>query len=180
MKQKGFILIASLFLLAIITMIGISMFGGFSTDEKMSGNYREKSRSRDAAQTALNAAAYWMSVTGNTYTGSWNTGSNCVATASTPVICSNALASPATPSSWTSYVTYTPSGMNVSASGGAPVANVSPYAATPSYYIQFLGQLSPTSALYRTTAAATGGNAEATSVLQTVYVVTAKSINIDQ
>lgn len=180
MKQKGFILIASLFLLAIMTMIGISMFGGFSTDERMSGNYREKIRSRDAAQTALNAAAYWMSITGNTYAGSWSTGANCTAPSSTPIICSNALAAPAQPSSWTSYVTYTPSGMTVKASGGAPVNNVSPYATTPNYYIQYLGQLSPTSALYRTTAAATGGNAAATSVLQTDYIVIAKSIAIDQ
>lgn len=176
MKQKGFILIASLFLLAIMTMIGISMFGGFGTDERMSGNYREKSRSREAAQTALNSAAYWMATGNNTFTGVWNTGATCSATGSTPIICSNALAAPATPSSWTSYVTYTPSGMTVNASGG--LANT--YASNPNYYIQYLGQLNPTSALYLTTAAATGGNAAATSVLRTVYVVTAKSINIGQ
>lgn len=173
MKQEGFILIASLFLLAIMTMIGISMFGGFSTDERMSGNYREKSRSREAAQTALNSAAYWMATGNNTFTGVWNSGVTCSTTGSTPVICSNALAAPATPSSWTSYVTYTPSGMTVNASGG-----VNTYASTPNYYIQYLGQVSPTSGLYLTTASATGGNAAATTVLRTVYIVTAKSVNI--
>lgn len=174
MKQKGFILIASLFLLVIMTMLGVSMFGGFSTDERMSGNYREKSRAREAAQTALNSAAYWMATGNNTFTGVWNTGASCSAIGSTPAICSNALTAPTTPSSWTSYVTYTPSGMTVNASGGA----ASIYASAPNYYIQYLGQMSPTSALYLTTASATGGNAASISVLRTVYVVTVKSIDI--
>ena len=170
MKQKGFILITSLIFLAIMTMIGVSMFGGFSTDAQMSGNYREKSRAREAAQTALNSAADWLSKDKNAYSGAWNTGAACTTTGSTPTICSNALATPITPSSWTSYVTYTPSGMQLNTAGGLKT-----YASTPNYYIQYLGQKSATEALYLTTASAAGGNAASVSVLRTVYSVTFQS-----
>ena len=176
MKQNGFILIASLFLLAIMTMIGISMFGGFSTDERMSGNFREKSRAREVAQTALNSAANWMSIAGNTYNGNWVAGATCTAISNTGIVCSNALATPATPSSWTSYVTYDPfAPLSVKVN---PLGGKGSYAAIPNYYIQYLGQNSASSAMYLTTASAVGGNAASTSVLQAVYLVTVKSIDI--
>ena len=50
-----------------MTMLALYMFRGFIIDEKLSGNHREKNRSLDAAQAALNAAQAWMSTSGNTY-----------------------------------------------------------------------------------------------------------------
>ncbi len=173
MKQKGFILIASLFFIVILTLIAISMFGGFTADESMSANYREKARSLDAVQTALNYSALWLGQPGNTYTGDWITGTNCSTVSATPVICSNTLANPSTPNLWSSYVSYLPTGLTVDALGG-----MNTYASQPSYYIQYLGQTSATTALYMVTATAQGGNATATAVVQVVYQVTATSRNI--
>jgi type IV pilus assembly protein PilX len=174
MKQKGFILIVSLIFLVLMTILGISMFGGFTQDEMMSGNHREKVRSIEAAQTALNSSEYWMIQPGNTYDGDWigpyNT--NCTTTSATPVVCPNALATPTT-LPWAVGTPYTPAGMSTA---GGP----NTYAAAPNYYIQFLGTTgtNPPTAMYQVTAAAQGGNATATAVVQAVYQVTAASRDI--
>ena len=77
LKQNGFVLFVTLVLLLIMTMLALYMFRGFIIDEKLSGNHREKNRSLDAAQAALNAAQAWMSTSGNTYSGNWETGIAC-------------------------------------------------------------------------------------------------------
>jgi type IV pilus assembly protein PilX len=65
---------------------------------------------------------------------------------------------------------------SIQASGG--VANS--YAAQPQVYIAYLqnNNSNPPSALIQVTAAAQGGNSAATSVVQTVYQVTASSRDI--
>jgi type IV pilus assembly protein PilX len=174
MRQRGFILFVTLVMLVIMSLLGISMFGGFTQDEMMSGNFREKHRAIDAAQTALNSAQYWISQSGNTYTGNWVTGTHCAAVSSAPVVCSNALANAASPP-WTTYTPFTPTGMTVNASGAANT-----YATNVSYYIQYLGTTSvnPPTALYQVTATASGGNATAVTVVQAVYQVQASSRDI--
>jgi type IV pilus assembly protein PilX len=174
MKQKGFILIVSLIFMAIMSMLAIYMFSGFTMDETLSGNHREKSRSLDAAQTALDYADNWLGQSGNTYTGNWITGTTCTTTSSTPVICSNALTNPTT-LPWTSYTGFTPSGMVVNAAGG-----IGTYAANPNLYIQYLGttNANPPTAMYQVTATAQGGNTSAAAVVQAVYQVTAASIDL--
>ncbi|MDD5297928.1 MAG: PilX N-terminal domain-containing pilus assembly protein [Rhodocyclaceae bacterium] len=174
MKQQGFILIAALVFLVIMTLIGVAMFNGFTQDEAMSGNYREKARALDAAQTALDAAESWMVQPGNTFTGNWVTGTNCTGVSSTPVVCSNAVQNPAT-SSWASYVTFTPPGMTVNTTGGANT-----YISNTKYYIQYLGVTSanPPASLYQVTSTAAGGNATAVAVVQAVYEVQAGSTDI--
>ena len=174
MKQKGFILFFALVFLVILSLLGISMFGGFITNQKLVGNFREKSRAVDAAQTALDTAQYWMSQPANTYSGNWVTGSPCTTVSSTPVICSNTLANPTT-LPWAVYSAFTPSGMTVNASGGA-----NSYAAGVNYYIQFMGTTSanPPTAVYQVTSTAQGGNAQAVAVLQAVYQVQALARDI--
>ena len=173
MNKKGYILIVSLIFMAIMSMLAIYMFGGFIMDETLSGNHREKSRSLDAALTALDYADNWLAQPGRAYSGNWVTGTTCSGVNSAPVICSNALANPVV-LPWPSYTNFTPTGMSISATGG-----VGTYAASPNYYIQYLGQgANPSIALYQVTAAAQGGNATATTVVQAVYQVTATSVDI--
>ena len=174
MKQKGFILVVSLIFMAVMSILAIYMFSGFTTDAVLSANSREKSRALDATQSALDNAALWLGTGVNTYNGAaWVTGTSCSSASAVPVICSNPLTAPAT-LPWPSYTSFTPTGMTVNASGGA--ANI--YAANTQYYIQYLGTLPgsvlPT-ALYQVTATAQGGNATATSVVQAVYQVQTNS-----
>ncbi len=176
MKQNGFILIVSLIFLAIISMLGIAMFSGISMDETMSGNQREKSRSLDATQMTLDFVEYWLGQPVNTVLGgSLNSGLLCSSATVQPSICTNALANPATPANWAYSATFVSSAMSVNAAGG-----LNTYFSNPKYYIQFLGYVSgnTNSAMYQVTAAAQGGNNTATSVVQVVYLVTAKSLDI--
>lgn len=179
MKQRGFTLLASLIFLVLLTILGISMFGGFSQNELMSGNMREKARALDSAQILLNDAQSWL--VANTYSGgsNWNQGIACasnaaitVAGASKPVICNDALSN-ATSVPWAGfYMDKTPSGMSVSTTGG-----VDKYAASPSYYIQYIGISinTPPGGVYKVTATGQGGNSNAVAVVQAVYEVTALS-----
>jgi type IV pilus assembly protein PilX len=163
MKQKGFILIVSLIFLVILSMFGIAMFSGVSMDERMSGNQREKSRSLDAAQAALDNAANWLKQP-------INSGIPCVATTPQPNVCTNELTNPDKPENWTTYASFQPQVMDLTT--GANTVNT--YVAQTQYYIQFLGYVgNPTNniGMYRVTAAAKGGNSTATSVVQAVYQV---------
>jgi type IV pilus assembly protein PilX len=177
---KGFVLVASLAILTIMTMISIFMFSGLTQDQRMAGDFREKSRALDAAQTALNSVETFLSLPGNAYLGpnNWAAGITCNANGSnapstTPVICNAPLANPYTVP-WSSYTIYTPTGMSVAASG----QNM--YSSTTSIYTYFMGKATGNAhtALYQVTAAAKGGNDATTVVAQTVFKVTAASIDL--
>ena len=174
MRQKGFILFFVMVFLVIISLLGISMFSGFIKDQKIAGNFREKSRALDAAQAAMDAAQNILGNSSQIYTGDWNAGQACPVAASSstvPVltICSNAISSPAQ-GAWasTSY-SFAPSNLSVSTSG----ANT--YSAAANYYYQYLGTTStnPPSALYKITTMAQGGDVTSTAVLETVFQATA-------
>lgn len=168
MKQNGFVLIASLIFLVIMTLLGVAMFKGYTMDQMMGGNLREKSRSFDAAQAALHTAEYWLSQPGNATNGVTCAG---LGMASAPRVCSDTLLNPATLASWTDGVTYAPgSMMSVSSSGGSGT-----YAANPTYYIQFLGLDGSGASLYLITAAAQGGNANAVTVVQSAFKISTSS-----
>lgn len=55
-RQRGFALIASLLILVILTLLGVSMFSGVGLQERMAGNLRTKTRALDAANAALASA----------------------------------------------------------------------------------------------------------------------------
>lgn len=186
MKQRGFILVASLIMLVVLTLLAVSMFGGLTSDERMSGNYREKTRAIEAAQVALDGAQSWMGVTGNVYTGSWNLGVPCagLGALSAPTVCSDALSARQDPNGiysypanlpWPTGYSFLPNGMTVSTSGG-----IGTYTVNPTYYIQYLGQTgdNPPRGIYEVTATAQGGNANAVAVLQAVYQIQAISRDI--
>ena len=179
-NEKGFVLIVSLIFLIIMTMLGIFMFNGLMQDQKMAGNFREKSRALDAAQTALNFGEVFLGQAGNAYIGpnNWASGITCVANgsnaaSSTPVICNSPLSNPST-LPWNSYTSYTPAGMMVAANG----QNM--YSSNTNIYTYFIGPSStnPPAALYQITAAAKGGNDTATAVVRSVYKVTGTSVDI--
>lgn len=176
-KQKGFVLFAVMVFLIVMSLLGISMFGGFIKDQKISGNMREKQRAIEAAQASLDSVQSWMQQPDNLYLGSWRMGVVCDATTqvgATPVVCSNALPSPAT-LPWGSSQTFAPPNMTVVPSGGA-----NSYASNVGYYVQYLGETpkNPPSALYKVTATAQGGNATAAAVVETIFEVTVTARDI--
>ena len=183
MKQKGFILIVALVFLVIMTLLALTMFSGFTTDETISGNQREKSRATDAAQTALNNTESWLYsassvaaiLTANT---SGVPCSGTYASLNAMQVCNSPMsaASAILPATWTTFASASavPAGL-VNPNGG-----LGTYAAQPQVYVAYLqnNNTNPPSALIQVTAAAQGGNSTAISVVQAVYQVTAASRNI--
>lgn len=182
LTQGGFTLLASLIFLVLLTILGISMFSGFTQDQLMAGNMREKARALDSAQVLLDSAQAWMS--GNTYRGGgWNTGEDCTSlTAITvtnalnnQIVCIGAISNPTTlPWSGFFYMDSTPTNMAISSTGGQDQ-----YAGNPSYHIQYIASngSNPPTAIYKVTAAGQGGNSGAVAVVQAVYEV--KPLSID-
>jgi type IV pilus assembly protein PilX len=54
-------LISGLLLLVVLTILAMSMFRGYGTQQKISGNVREKQRAVSAAVSAQQFAEYWLS-----------------------------------------------------------------------------------------------------------------------
>lgn len=172
---RGFVLIASLLIMVVLTIIVVTMFRGFGLQERIAGNVREKQRAFQAAQSAVNFAEWWL-IQGNNaaLTG------NCtkLLTAPTQAVVCNAPLAKYTDVPWKSGgtdvgVAYTPPNMTVASSG------VDTFYAAPRFYIVALGA-SPDgqSQLYQISGMGYGGNANALSVVQTTFAVTSGVKNL--
>ena len=171
-RQSGIVLVASLLIMLVITLLGLSMFRSFGTQERIAGNTREKQRALHAAETARQHAEWWLTQSGNASTGAPCT-ALLSANANQTQVCSNAVPDAVTVP-WTSGasqlgITYTPPNnvMNVSTTGG-----LGTYYAIPRFYIYYMGLASDgMGSLYQITAAGYGGNSNAVAVVQSVYYV---------
>ena len=178
--QKGIALISSLLILVIIMLLALGMFRSFGLQEKVAGNIREKQRSLQTAESALQYAEWWLNQgSGNT------TGIACAAVYSANTVgniqtCANPLLKPTT-LPWTARGDYLPPTMTVAAGGGQAAGGDINYINLPSMYINYLGlDRTGKSLMYQVTAAGYGGTANGASVVQSVYAITAKSIALDQ
>jgi type IV pilus assembly protein PilX len=155
--QRGVALITSLLLLLIITILALSMFRSFGTQEKIAGNLREKERALHAAESAEQYAEWWLLQQPNLSTIDVACGAGAPIDANLNItqgqVCT-------TPTSFTGlgidptavpwpiqYMNFTPPGM--STTPGVPGKNGDPpYAGVPAFYIADLG-VSADSPLYR-------------------------------
>jgi type IV pilus assembly protein PilX len=143
-RQRGVALVTSMLLLVIMTIIALSMFRSFSTQEHIAGNLREKERSLHAAETAQQYAEWWLLQGNNVAIGavacaagtlSANAGSGQICN-QTPQVTWGVAGVTQVP--WAIQVQYLPPGMSVTA--GVNGANGDPpYALTPAFYITDLG-----------------------------------------
>ena len=62
-------LVTSILLLLIITILALSMFRSFGTQERIAGNLREKERALHAADSAQQYAEWWLLQSNNTAAG---------------------------------------------------------------------------------------------------------------
>lgn len=193
--QRGVALISALLLLMIITILALSMFRSFPTQEKIAGNVREKERAFHAANSALQFAEWWLInnvATGDVVCG---TQSNLLnGNLNEGQICSNALYTlpGALPGSglvadvkqvpWTvggSLIgtQYTPNGMNL-AGNAAVTANDSSYVLPPVYFIADLGPAGDSQGeVYQIDAYAYGGSTSTVAVVESVYEVAQGVVN---
>jgi type IV pilus assembly protein PilX len=141
--QRGVALVTSMLLLIIITIIALSMFRSFATQEHVAGNLREKERALHAAESVQQYGEWWLTQGNNAAigavacaVGTLNANANNQAQ-----ICNQTLTQQGyvlTQVPWAIQVQYLPPGMSVTA--GVNGANGDPpYALTPGFYITDLG-----------------------------------------
>ncbi len=133
-RQRGMVLVSSLLLLLVVTMIAITMFHSFGTQERIASNVREKQRALHAAESAQQYAEWWLSM------GNGTSPITCAAAVTAPVgqICDTKLADP-TKVPWQvsgaeTGVIYAPPDMTVSTTVAAGT-----YYKSPSFYIAQVG-----------------------------------------
>ena len=175
-KGRGFVLVTALVILLALSILSASMFRGFGLQENIAGSTREKQRASHSSKSALQYGEWWLAQ------GNGGSGAACTglfeANAVTPTtqICDTALTSAQVVNvPWRSLaaplveigVKYTPTALTVSGGGG-----VNTYSDSPRFHITYLGRdPSGLSALYQVSAWAYGGNANAVSVVQSVYSI---------
>lgn len=170
--QHGFVLIASLIFLLVLSIFSVGMFRGIGLQEKIAGNIREKERAFHSAESALQFGEWWLTQ------GTADTGSVCNtvlnANAGQTKVCSNALLDPTTVP-WKNggatvgftYIPTTTPAMAISTSGG-----LNTYYSAPSLYINYIGPDSTgENILYQVTASGFGGNVNAVAVVQSTYAI---------
>lgn len=143
--QRGIALISSLLLLMILTIIALSMFRSFATQEHVAGNLREKERSLHAAESAQQYAEWWLNQSSNATSTIACVAGTLSANANAGQVCNQTPAQAGfnvtnvTATGWPIQVTFLPPGMSATAgtpgTGGDP-----PYALTPGFYITDLGK----------------------------------------
>jgi type IV pilus assembly protein PilX len=186
--QRGMALISSLLLLMIITILALSMFRGFGTQERIAGNLREKDRAFRAATSAQQYAEWWLAQGNNAAIGA-------VACAAPPLnanaagqpgqICNQTLQSAmglpanslvtqvALP--WTLGVTYTPPNMSLM---GAGVNGPNQYFQTPAFYIADVGVAADGAGeAYQIDAYGYGGAATTVAIVESTYEVQQGVVN---
>jgi type IV pilus assembly protein PilX len=168
-REGGYILIAAMVMLLVLTFLGISMYRSFTSQESMAANSKEKARAFQVAQSTLQYGEYLLATTQS----SLIQGGTCATTTSLAVatICQNGVnivpATSALPMKLGNGMPYSTMNqpLSINAAGG-----VGTYYANPQLYIQYLG-ISPdgTGLLYMVTALAYGGNSSAVAVVQSTY-----------
>lgn len=183
-RKRGIVLPTTMIILLVVSILAVSMLRSFGNLERIADSTRDKQRAFNAAQNALQYGEWWLTQ-GNAAPGTvCSQAYSANAAPATAQVCSNALISTA-PTATQAQVSavpwktsagidvgnyFTPPGMSgkVSATGGADT-----YAGVPRFYVTSLGT-DPTATLqlYRVSAMAQGGSADAVAVVQSVYGVT--------
>jgi type IV pilus assembly protein PilX len=174
-RQRGIALITSMLLLLVVTIMAVSMFRSFGTQEKIAGNVREKQRALNAAISAQQYAELWLS----SGTAPASGVCNGLVNSNVGQVCTNAPAD-FTVWPWTigganvgvTFTQFTANQINNVANivnSATPTAGT--YFAAPVFYVWDLGA-SGASELYQIDAVGWGGTANAVAVVESTYLVT--------
>jgi type IV pilus assembly protein PilX len=183
---RGFVLIASLLLLLVMTLLALAMFHSFGIQELVAGSVREKQRALQSALAAEQYAEIWLTAPGNILTNTVDCSTvtlQSYSATSVPYICLKPISSVVTVTSvpWKIGVnevgfTFFPGAttgtgdMFVSTTGGIFGVNQASYYQVPRFYI---GLLSATAsqAVYRIDAWNWGGTTNTAAVVEANYTV---------
>ncbi|WP_426271105.1 pilus assembly PilX family protein [Dyella kyungheensis] len=168
-REGGYILIAAMVMLLVLTFLGISMYRSFTSQESMAANSKEKARAFQVAQSTLQYGEFLLANS----QPSLLQGGTCATTTplSAATICQNSVnivpGTSTVPMKLGNGLTYTTMAQQLTIN---PAGGAGTYYANPQMYIQYLG-ISPdgTGLLYMVTALAYGGNSSAVAVVQSTF-----------
>jgi type IV pilus assembly protein PilX len=187
--QRGMALVTSLLLLLIITIIALSMFRSFGSQERIAGNLREKDRALHAAVSVQQYAEWWLTTPAGALAAvspvTCAAGPNLDANAGQGQICTLATAletlgiSPTQQVPWpVSYVQYSPPGMDTPAQPADPNGDPA-FAWTPGFYITDLGRAQDNlGEAYQIDAFSSGGTTGTVAVVESTYEVQSGMCNL--
>jgi len=172
--EQGFVLVTGLLFLVVMTLLGLALFRSSGLMERLAANSRDKQRSFESAQAALQYGEWWIANTSNATKQSCNaaTGKDT----SNMFICLEALSlsrDTVAGMAWKDNAfAYTQPGVTFAAGGGTTGSDIN-YQAKPGVYVEDLGLMSDgKSELYQITAYGYGGNADTLSIVRSTYKVT--------
>lgn len=166
-SQSGFVLIASMLILLVLSFLAVSMYRGSGLQERIAGSIKEKGRSLQMAQLALHHAETLLDQSVATPLPEQN---SCSGALTAATICANSVNLKNAPvaklvNGYSDTSAPHLSAADISASGGQGT-----FYAYPQFYIQFLGLTANGQAqLYQITALGFGGNANAVSIVQSTF-----------
>lgn len=171
-NDKGFVVIASLLILVVLTLIQLAMGRSFWLEEIMGGNTREKAHALSAAQSANSYAEWWLQQLSTNKTGlTCGTAGSITARVCTNAVSLNNQAPTATTTAFTTWTDFAASNStywqdSVISSSGAALK----YYKRPGFYVQFMNGTADGSASYfKVTAFGYGGNSNAVAITQSLF-----------
>jgi type IV pilus assembly protein PilX len=177
-SQRGVALVTSLLLLVIITILALSMFRSFGTQERIAGNLREKERALHAAESAQQYAEWWLLQGNNAFPGAAIACTAAIAAGPTVgQICTQTPqqqlgVAAVTQVPWPVQVTYLP--QNMPLIGSPPVVGNPPYFATPAFWITDIGRAADNRGeAYQIDAYGYGSAANTVAIVESAYEVAA-------
>jgi type IV pilus assembly protein PilX len=186
-RERGVALVSSLLLLLIITIIAMSMFRSFGSQEKIAGNLREKDRALHAAESVQQYAEWWLTQPAGSIAASAPVacvlGGPLNANAGQGQICTNASSfanlgiNPTQQLPWpVTYVQYSPVGMATPLQAGNN--NDPAYAWTPGFYVVDLGRAADAQGeAYQIDAFSSGATTGTVAVVESTYEVQQGVVN---
>ncbi len=180
-RERGFILVTGLLFLVVMTLLGLALFRSTGLMDRITANTRDKQRSFEAAQSAMEYGAWWLAQSTGGGAALTCSNNNATATVATLHVCKEALSTSLSSvgdlTTWAANAfTYTPPGMTVVTGGGGMSANNSAdinYNAAPGLYIEKVGLTSDGKGTYyqyyQITAFGFGGDANTASVLRSTF-----------
>ena len=169
--QKGMVLITGMLLLIVLTVLAMSMFRGYGTQQKIAGNVREKNRAVSAAISAQQYAEHWLSTS-----TTLPVGVDCSAIQVLPIpqVCSNSPEFTVAP--WT--LNAQPVGVSFNNFNSMATVNRDnptngTYYSTPMFYITDLGNPASGGAgkIYQIDAIGWGGTADTVAVVESTFLM---------
>jgi type IV pilus assembly protein PilX len=172
-------LISGLLLLVVLTVLAMSMFRGYGTQQKIAGNVRDKQRAVSAAVSAQQFAEFWLSTTTPPPAVDC---SGIGATSSVAQVCSNSPDFTSVP--WllgTQPVGITFANFNFTAQVKAEAPTQGTYFSTPMFYVTDLGQSAAgPGEVYQIDATGWGGTPDTVAVVESTFLLAPSGRSYDK